>query len=93
VARDLVDHFEARLGVMDGKGMVVVMSRRIAVALYNEIVALRPDWHSEDDDRGAIKIVMTGSPTDPLDWQPHIRNKQRREALAIGSGTRRIRSS
>jgi type I restriction enzyme, R subunit len=82
VARDLVEHFETRLGAMDGKAMIVVMSRRIAVALYNEIVALRPNWHSEDDNKGALKIVMTGSASDPLDWQNHIRNKKRREDLA-----------
>ena len=62
--------------------MVVCMSRRICVELYREIVALRPDWHDDDDDEGAIKVVMTGSASDPLDWQPHIRNKTRREALA-----------
>ena len=82
VARDLVDHFETRLSVMDGKAMIVVMSRRIAVALYNEIVALRPDWRSDEDTKGALKIVMTGSASDPLDWQNHIRNKKRREDLA-----------
>jgi len=82
VARDLVDHFEARLGTMKGKAMVVVMSRRIAVELYKALVDLRPQWHSTDDERGALKIVMTGAASDPLDWQPHIRNKPRREALA-----------
>ena len=82
IAADIVEHFEARLEAMDGKAMVVCMSRRIVVELYREIVALRPDWHHTDDDRGAIKVVMTGSATDPLDWQPHIRNKPRREALA-----------
>jgi type I restriction enzyme R subunit len=58
------------------------MSRRICVELYREIVALRPQWHQEADDQGSIKVVMTGSATDPLDWMPHIRNKPRREALA-----------
>jgi type I restriction enzyme R subunit len=58
------------------------MSRRIAVTVYKEIVALRPDWHSDDDEKGSIKIVMTGSASDPLDWQGHIRNKPRREELA-----------
>jgi len=82
IAKDLVEHFENRLSAMDGKAMVVAMSRRIAVALYNEIVALRPQWHSDDDLKGALKIVMTGSASDPLDWQPHIRNKKRREDLA-----------
>jgi type I restriction enzyme R subunit len=82
VARDLVEHFEARLSAMDGKAMAVAMSRRIAVALYEEIVALRPSWHSDDDDKGSIKVIMTGSASDPLAWQPHIRNKPRREELA-----------
>jgi type I restriction enzyme, R subunit len=82
VARDLVEHFEKRLEVMDGKAMIVTMSRRIAVDLYEALVALRPDWHGAEDDAGALKVVMTGSASDPLDWQPHIRNKPRREALA-----------
>jgi type I restriction enzyme R subunit len=82
VARDLVEHFESRLAVMDGKAMVVVMSRRIAVELYRALVALRPAWHGEDDEHGSLKVVMTGSASDPLDWQPHIRNKPRREVLA-----------
>ncbi len=82
VARDLVDHFEKRLEAMDGKGMIVCMSRRICVELCREIVKLRPQWESEDDERGEIKVVMTGSATDSADWQRHIRNKLRREALA-----------
>ena len=57
------------------------MSRRICVALHNEIIKLRPDWYSPDDDKGAIKIVMTGSSSDPLDWQEHIRNKERRKLI------------
>ena len=83
VASDLVTHFETRNAVLEGKAMVVVMSRRIAVALYREIVALRPDWHGDDDKDGALKIVMTGSASDPLVWQSHIRNKKRRETLAL----------
>jgi type I restriction enzyme R subunit len=82
IARDLVDHFENRLAAMDGKAMIVAMSRRIAVALYNELIALRPAWRGDDDEHGALKVVMTGSASDPLDWQEHIRNKPRREALA-----------
>ncbi len=82
VARDLVEHFETRLSAMDGKAMIVAMSRRIAVALYKEIIALRPEWHSEDDEKCSLKIVMTGSASDPLDWQGHIRSKARRERLA-----------
>lgn len=82
VARDLVEHFENRLAVMDGKAMVVAMSRRIAVDLYEAIRALRPEWHHDDDERGALKVIMTGSASDRLEWQPHIRSKSRREALA-----------
>ncbi len=82
IATDIVDHFEKRLDAIDGKAMVVCMSRRICVELCRQIVALRPDWYHEDDDKGLIKVVMTGSATDPLDWQPHIRNKPRREVLA-----------
>jgi len=82
VACDIVEHFEKRLEAMDGKAMVVCMSRRICVEFYREIVKLRPQWASEDDERGAIKVVMTGSASDAADWQPHIRNKARREALA-----------
>jgi type I restriction enzyme R subunit len=82
IAQDIVEHFEKRLEAMDGKAMVVCMSRRICVELYRELVHLRPEWAHEDDERGAIKVVMTGSASDPVDWQPHIRNKSRREALA-----------
>src|SRR5680860_122050 len=82
VARDLADHFEKRLDVMDGKGMIVCMSRRICVDLYNEIIKLRPQWHSDDDAKGQIKIVMSGSASDVQAWQPHIRTKVAREGLA-----------
>ena len=82
VARDIVEHLEKRLEAMDGKAMIVCMSRRIAVDLYREIAKLRPVWHSDSDEAGAMKIVMTGSASDPPDWQPHIRNKPRRESLA-----------
>jgi len=82
VAADIVGHFEQRLEAMDGKAMVVCMSRRICVELYREIVKLRPAWDGADDEHGALKVVMTGSASDPPDWQPHIRNKPRREALA-----------
>jgi type I restriction enzyme R subunit len=82
VARDVADHFEKRLETMDGKAMVVCMSRRICVDLYKTLTTLQPRWHHNDDDKGAIKVVMTGSASDPLDWQQHIRNKPRREALA-----------
>jgi type I restriction enzyme R subunit len=82
IARDLVEHFENRLATMEGKAMVVVMSRRIAVALHKELVVLRPAWHGEGDEHGTLKVVMTGSASDPLNWQPHIRNKKRREDMA-----------
>jgi type I restriction enzyme R subunit len=82
IAQDIVNHFEQRLAVLAGKGMIVCMSRRICVALYDEIVRLRPEWHDDEDDKGVIKVVMTGSASDPPEWQPHIRNKQRREYLA-----------
>jgi len=82
VAKDIVEHFERRLEAMEGKAMIVCMSRRICVDLYNAIIQLRPEWHSEDDDKGAIKVVMTGSAADGPEWQQHIRNKARREALA-----------
>ena len=82
IAEDLVKHFEERLSVMDGKAMIVCMSRRICVDLYNAITAIRPDWHNDHDGAGILKIVMTGSASDPVDWQAHIRNKPRREELA-----------
>jgi len=82
IARDLVDHLENRLATIDGKAMIVCMSRRICVELYREIVALRPQWQGGADDQGTIKVVMTGSASDPTDWQKHIRNKGRREELA-----------
>ncbi len=82
VAADIVEHFENRLDVMDGKAMVVCMSRRICVDLYDELVRLRPSWHSDDDADGGIKVVMTGSAEDPTEWQQHIRKKSRREMLA-----------
>jgi len=90
VAADLVQHYERRLEAMDGKAMVVCMSRRICVDLYNAIIKLRPDWASAKDDdieaekrqKCVAKIVMTGSADDGPDWQPHIRNKQRRRELA-----------
>ena len=82
VAQDIVNHFENRQDAMIGKAMVVCMSRRICVDLYNELVRLRPQWHDEDDSRGEIKVVMTGAASDPVDWQQHIRNKARRESLA-----------
>ena len=82
VAEDQLLHYEDRVQAMDGKAMIVCMSRRICVALYDEIIKLRPEWHSPDDDKGALKIVMTGSASDPQDWQPHIGGKARRDLIA-----------
>lgn len=82
VAKDMVTHFEDRVAALEGRAMVVCMSRRICVKLYDEIVKLRPQWHSADDNAGAVKIVMTGSASDPSAWQPHIGNKARRDLLA-----------
>ena len=90
IAADLIQHFEKRLEAMDGKAIVVCMSRRICVDLHNALIALRPDWASaEADDAEAessksciVKIVMTGSAEDGPDWQAHIRNKEKRRTLA-----------
>lgn len=81
VAADIVEHLEKRLEAIDGKGMIVCMSRRICVDLYNAIIKRRPDW-ANDDDKGFLKVVMTGSATDPVAWQEHIRDKKRRRELA-----------
>ena len=82
VASDLVRHFEDRVAAIYGKAMIVCMSRRICVALYQQIVMLRPEWHSNDDASGIIKVVMTGSAADRPAWQPHIGTKARRDLLA-----------
>jgi type I restriction enzyme R subunit len=82
VAQDIVEHFEKRLEAIDGKAMIVCMSRRICVEMYREIVKLRPEWSGGEDERGALKVVMTGSASDSVECQAHIRNKPRREALA-----------
>lgn len=81
IGEDLVNHFEQRNAVLDGKAMIVCMSRRICVELYEAIVKIRPNWHSADDETGTIKVVMTGSSSDALHMQPHIRNKPRRKAI------------
>lgn len=81
IAEDLVKHYENRKDAIVGKAMIVCMSRRICVELYKAITALRPDWHGDEDGSGTIKIIMTGSPSDPLEWQQHIRSKTRREEL------------
>ncbi|WP_315080573.1 type I restriction endonuclease subunit R [uncultured Clostridium sp.] len=85
IAKDIVEHFEKRQEAQEtegGKGMIVAMSRRIAIDLYKEITALRPDWHSDDLMAGKIKIVMTGSSSDSAEWQPFIGTKSNRETLA-----------
>jgi len=82
VVEDLLQHFEDRQSAMEGKAMIVGMSRRICVAIYDQIVKRHPEWVDEDDEKGAIKVVMSGSASDPVGWQPHIRNKQRRDRLA-----------
>ena len=82
IAEDVIEHFDARFEQLDGKAMVVCMSRRICVELYSELVRLRPEWQDTDDTKGEIKVVMTGSASDPVDWQKHIRSKSGREALA-----------
>ena len=81
VVDDILRHFDARLEAVDGKAMIVCMSRRICVEVYDRIVAARPDWHAELDDAGEVKVVMTGSAADPPEFQPHIRSKQRQETL------------
>lgn len=82
VAQDIVDHFERRQEIIDGKAMIVCMSRQICVDLYNAIIQLRPDWHDPDDNKGVLKVVMTGSAADGPQWQQHIRTKSRRKELA-----------
>ena len=81
LAKDIIQHFETRQQAMTGKGMIVTMSRRIAVDLYDEIIRLKPEWHSNDDDKGVIKVVMTGSSSDPASFQRHIGPKKRRNVL------------
>ncbi len=81
IAEDLVYHFEQRNAVLDGKAMIVCMSRRICVDLYDAIVKIRPLWHSDDDDKGTIKVIMTGSSSDTLNMQNHIRSKTKRKAI------------
>lgn len=81
IAKDIVNHFENRLQTIDGKAIVVCMSRRICIDLHNEIIKLKPKWYHKDDDKGFVKVIMTGSASDPVDWQEHIRNKARRREL------------
>lgn len=81
VVEDILEHFDARLEAMDGKAMIVCMSRRICVEVYNRIVELRPEWHGDTDETGQVKVIMTGSATDPAEFRPHIRSKSRQEAI------------
>ena len=81
IAKDIVKHWEARLEVLDGKAMIVCMSRRICIDLHNEIVKLKPEWHHKDDDKGILKVIITGSSSDRPEWQQHIRTKQRRKGI------------
>ncbi len=81
IAKDIIEHFEERIKIIEGKAMIVAMSRRICVDLYNEIISLRPEWHNSDDKKGAIKVIMTGSSSDHSNWQEHIRNKKIREDI------------
>ncbi len=81
IARDIVSHFEEKTSILEGKGLIVCMSRRICVDMHMEIMKLRPEWYDKDDDKGFLKIVMTGSASDPKEWQEHIRNKARRTRI------------
>jgi len=81
VAKDIIDHYEKRQEVFDGKAMIVTMSRRIAVELYDAIIKLRPEWHDEDKRKGAIKVIMTSSSSDPQSWQIHNTTKQDRKDI------------
>ena len=83
VAKDIVMHFEKRQEAMDGKAMIVCMSRRICVELYDEIIKLRPEWAGNDDSDSILNVIMTGSAMDPPEWQKHIRNKPRRNEMAL----------
>lgn len=81
VAEDILDHWARRVEILQGKAMIVCMSRRICVDLYKEIVRRHPHWHSDKDEEGCVKVVMTGSGEDPKDYHPHIRGKDRQKAI------------
>ena len=83
VAKDIVQHYESRQESLDGKAMIVCMSRRICISLHDEIIKLRPEWAGTGDDDSTINVIMTGSATDPPEWQKHIRNKAARSEMAI----------
>ncbi|GAW87487.1 type I restriction enzyme, R subunit [Bathymodiolus platifrons methanotrophic gill symbiont] len=82
ISKDIVTHFESRQAVFEGKGMIVCMTRQIAVDLYEQIKQLKPEWHHDDLDKGVIKVVMTSSSDDPESFQPHHTNKKDRQFLA-----------
>ena len=81
VAEDLVNHFETRISTFPGKAMIVCMSREICVHMYNALIALRPDWHDEDPNKSAVKVIMTGSASDKPLLQPHIHNKDTKKSF------------
>jgi type I restriction enzyme, R subunit len=81
IAKDIINHYEKRLEILEGKAMIVCMSRRICIDLHNQIKQLRPEWYNKDDEKGILKVIMTGSATDPKEWQEHIRNKPKRREL------------
>ncbi len=93
IARDLIEHFEQRQTALAGKAMVVVMSRRIAVELYRELVALRPAWHGDTDDEGALKVVMTGSPPTRSSGRTTSATKRPARRLRSASATPKTRSA
>lgn len=82
IAKDIVEHFEKRKTAINGKAMIVCMSRRICIDLYKELIKLKPDWHSQDINKGKIKVIITGSASDPVSWQEFIQNKEKRKFLA-----------
>ncbi len=81
IAKDIINHFEQRAKIMEGKAMVVCMSRRICINLHNEIIKQKPEWYNKDDNKGKIKIIMTGAAKDPIEWQEHVRSKKKRKEL------------
>ena len=81
LAKEIINHFEKKQEIMQGKAMVVCMSRRICVSLFDAIKKLRPEWVNKDDNKGLMKVIMTGSASDGPEWQEHIRNKQKRREM------------
>ena len=83
IAKDIVNHFENRIEAIKGKVMIVCMSRRICIALHDEIKKLKPNWYNKEDDKGFMKVIMTGSASDGPQWQEHIRDKRRRSIKIV----------